>query len=138
MHRRITIEQGLYLTGVLVFIIGLPLTILYLKNIQAGIYPPCLFNEYLGIYCPGCGGSRAVKELLSGNFITSLYYHPLVPYAAGIYFFFMGSWTLSFLTKGHIRGIRFRNWFLYGALIVLGANFILKNLLRLIWGIALL
>ena len=138
MHRKITIEQGLYLTGLLVLIIGLPLTLLYLKNIQTGIYPPCLLNAYLGIYCPGCGGSRAVKELFTGNILASLYYHPLVPYAAGIYLFFMGSWTLSYLSKGRIRGIKFHNWFLYGALAVIGGNFLLKNLLRLIWGITLL
>lgn len=41
---------------------------------------PCLFHLLTGLYCPGCGGTRAVWYLLHGRIFESIRYHPLVPY----------------------------------------------------------
>ena len=30
-------------------------------------YPRCLFHEMTGLYCPGCGTTRALYQLLHGN-----------------------------------------------------------------------
>ena len=49
----------------------------------------CLLASTLGIPCPACGTSRAIVELLQGDFIGSLRYHPLlIPgiIVFGIYF----------------------------------------------------
>lgn len=43
---------------------------------------PCLFRLLTGFYCPGCGGTRALKYLLQGQVFKSLYYHPLILYMA--------------------------------------------------------
>lgn len=45
-----------------------------------GILPsfPCAVHELFHVYCPGCGGTRALFELLHGNIISSLYYNPAV------------------------------------------------------------
>lgn len=53
------------------------------------IIPPCHFHAVTGFYCPGCGGTRSVMHMLSGNFVKSLYYHPIVLYVTipGIVFF---------------------------------------------------
>lgn len=42
---------------------------------------PCIFYETTGLYCPGCGGTRATKALLRGEVIRSFRYHPFVLYA---------------------------------------------------------
>lgn len=39
---------------------------------------PCPFHELFHIYCPGCGGTRALFELLHGHILQSLYYNPAV------------------------------------------------------------
>lgn len=52
-------------------------------------YPECDFFSKTGLYCPGCGGTRAVKSLLRGDFIRSFLYHPFVPYCAIMYIVFM-------------------------------------------------
>ena len=31
-----------------------------------GIIPPCLFHQVSGLYCPGCGGTRAVALKKAG------------------------------------------------------------------------
>ena len=34
---------------------------------ESGHYLPCLFHQWTGLYCPGCGGQRAVHALLHGQ-----------------------------------------------------------------------
>lgn len=43
---------------------------------------PCLFHLLTGFYCPGCGGTRAIRLMLQGHWLQSLQYHPFVLYAA--------------------------------------------------------
>lgn len=31
-------------------------------------YPPCIFYEWTGLQCAGCGSGRAITNLLHGNF----------------------------------------------------------------------
>lgn len=39
---------------------------------------PCGIHEIFHIYCPGCGGTRALFELLHGRILSSLYYNPAI------------------------------------------------------------
>ena len=48
-------------------------TVLYSFNPSTnGFYPVCGFHELTGLYCPGCGGTRAAYELLHGNLVQAL------------------------------------------------------------------
>ncbi len=38
----------------------------------------CLIKHTIGISCPGCGMTRAVKQLILFDFSKAFYYHPLV------------------------------------------------------------
>lgn len=44
------------------------------------LHAPCVFHLLTGLYCPGCGGTRAVRYLLKGQLGNSVQYHPLVLY----------------------------------------------------------
>lgn len=44
--------------------------------------PKCLFHEATGLYCPGCGNTRALHALLHGHVLLSLRYNPLLIPAA--------------------------------------------------------
>lgn len=37
----------------------------------------CKVRDLLHIYCPGCGGRRAIKSLLELDIFKSLYYNPM-------------------------------------------------------------
>jgi hypothetical protein len=37
-----------------------------------GFYPICLFHQWTGLNCPGCGGTRAAYALLHGNVALAL------------------------------------------------------------------
>ena len=43
----------------------------------AAIYPECLFHEATGLYCAGCGGTRAAAALVRGEFWQAVAYNPL-------------------------------------------------------------
>lgn len=49
------------------------------EHLATGGYP-CLFRAITGIYCPGCGGTRAAYLLLTGHPFLSFLYHPIVLY----------------------------------------------------------
>ncbi len=60
---------------------------------------PCLFHQLTGLWCPGCGGQRALHFLLHGQFLTALRHNVLVPFvvAGGLYLYYMiiESWILG-------------------------------------------
>lgn len=48
---------------------------IYLKY-NVGI--PCIFFEITGLYCPGCGITRAIISLIKLDFIQAFRYNPLI------------------------------------------------------------
>jgi hypothetical protein len=45
----------------------------------AGFLPPCPFRLFTGLLCPGCGGTRALHQLLHGRPVAALALNPLLP-----------------------------------------------------------
>lgn len=133
-----TLEEQLYLWGLFFLLLGTLGGIVYFNFILPNIpVIPCVLHELLGIYCPGCGGTRAIISLLHGDIIHSLWYHPMVLYGAVIFGGFMLSHTLAKLHVPKIKGWRFHNWYLYGAIILVAANCLLKNILKICFAITL-
>lgn len=93
------------------------------------LVPPCAVRFITGYYCPGCGGTRAVRALLQGRLITSFLYHPFVLYCVTIMVVFMVTNTIQLLTKNKWKiGLKYRHGYLYGATIVIIANWIIQNI----------
>jgi len=130
--KSLTVEQTLYRLGIAAALIAAAIVILRLLFPAFGsvLVWPCPILTLTGLYCPGCGGTRGVTELLHGHVLKSLYYHPFVIYGLGFYVAFMGSHTLSLLTKGRIQGLRYRNWYAVIGVILVAGNCILKNIMR--------
>jgi hypothetical protein len=123
--------------AILVVMIGLVMHILKIR--LSDYLVPCFFHSLTGYYCPGCGGTRAVRLLAQGKVLDSLIHHPIVLYAAVLYVLFMCSNAVELLTRGRLAvGMRYRDGYLWGALVVLLLNFIVKNALLFLFGIALI
>lgn len=95
---------------------------------------PCLFRLLTGFYCPGCGGTRALKYLLRGQVLASLYYHPLVFYMAAVAAAEGGLWAADRLIGGRERGVgrkaekrRPYEAEIYVGLGILAVNWVVKN-----------
>jgi hypothetical protein len=41
------------------------------------IYPACLFHRVTGLWCPGCGTTRAFHQLLHGNLLAAFRFNAL-------------------------------------------------------------
>lgn len=132
-----SLETTLYLASWIGTLILIPVSLFYRYVWIPKIHLPCVLDTFFGIYCPGCGGTRAVGALLHGHLILSLWYHPLVLYTAVIWGGFMITQTLEKLKVPHIKGWRFHNWYLYGAMALLFGNCVLKNVLRLCFHICM-
>lgn len=96
----------------------------------------CFIRDYFHIYCPGCGGTRAVEALFRLQLMKSLYYNPAV--------------ILMLLTAVFIQSIRIieakRDIKIYKAriiaygvfLVIWSAYFIVRNILLVFYGIDML
>ena len=132
------LEDSLFKTGLVILAAGCAGIALYFGVILDRFeMPPCVLSTYLRIYCPGCGGTRAVDALLHGHVLESVWYHPIVMYTVVIFGGFMLTQSLERLRVRHIKGMKYHDWHLYGALVVLVCNFLVKNLLRWVWGITM-
>ncbi len=45
---------------------------------QYGFYPRCMFKAQTGLDCPGCGGLRAMHQLLHGHVAAAFTLNPLL------------------------------------------------------------
>ena len=101
--------------------------------------PPCVMYQAFGIYCPGCGGTRAVKALLAGHPLWSLYFHPFVLYATVGGGCFLVSQTIERVSRGKIKiALHFRPVYLYICLALIAINFIVKNVALLAFHLPML
>lgn len=99
---------------------------------------PCFFYQYTGLYCPGCGGTRAVLALLQGHVLQSLWYHPLVLYIAATAGWYGISHGLEKAVRSRWKtGMVFTRRYLYLGLAIVIANWIVKNLLLIFFAVRL-
>lgn len=91
---------------------------------------PCPVYALTGLYCPGCGGQRAVRAMLHGDLLLSLYYHPLILPAALYLAVYLLSQALNRLSRGKIPALCYKSWHLYVLSGLLVLQWIVKNALH--------
>lgn len=77
---------------------------------QCSWLPQCQFHRFTGLYCPGCGNTRALHALVHGDIIKSLHCNVLlIPV------------TVCIMLLIYSRNARLRLWVSYtaGAVIIL-------------------
>lgn len=89
----------------------------------------CGMKKLFGIPCPGCGGTRALISLFTGNLLNAVYYNAFVVYCVIVYAVFFISHTISKISMGRIREISFQGWYVPVALIILIIQYVLKLIL---------
>lgn len=106
---------------------------------------PCLLNLFTGLYCPGCGGTRAFRYLITGHIFKSIYYNPIVIYCyyPGLWFLFTN--TLPYTGIKIPRKIRrilqplsFNPSFIYVGVTLIVIQCIVKNILYIFFDYSIL
>ena len=57
---------------------------------EHAFYPQCFFHHATGLQCPGCGGLRAMHQLLHGHLLAALHLNALAVVALPV-----GAWLLA-------------------------------------------
>jgi hypothetical protein len=74
--------------------VGILLLYFFVYPLYRQYFPKCLFHEFTGLYCLGCGSQRAFIALLHGDILTALHdnllavcFLPFIIYAFAIFFY---------------------------------------------------
>lgn len=88
------------------------------------------------LYCPGCGGTRAIDTFLHGHLLKSILYNPVIVYLACYLLAYYVPATLRIvgLWKRPINNMIYV-YALIGLLAVIILNFIGRNLLMVFCGV---
>lgn len=128
-------ENVYYYTALVLGAVLLAALVLYrfwLKNYIS--IPGCWVAKYFGMYCPGCGGTRAIIALLHGNIVQSFLYHPLVIYFCAIFVVYVGTQTFARVFRfQRWHGLRWRNGYVYIGVVLLMVHTIVRNVLLLVF-----
>jgi hypothetical protein len=95
---------------------------------KAGFFPRCPIHSLTGLYCPGCGTTRAMHQLLHGNPGAAMRFNPLALVLLPVLAYSFLSFTLEvFRGKALPRLFRTRTstWMLIAAVI---AFTVLRNI----------
>lgn len=134
-------EKTLYWIGIGIVSVSLVTAVLFKVT---GLYlpalmPDCLFLGLTGLYCPGCGGTRAITYLYQGHLLRSFIYHPVVLYTAVFGGWYLISHTVELISHGKAAiGMRYRDIYLYAAAAIILLNWLVKNFFILRYGLYLL
>lgn len=113
------------LIGTLIIVFSVVLYITYISKFVK--IPECSFYKTFGVYCPGCGATRAVYSLYYGEILQSIYYNPLILYLVLVDFWYLITEGISKIfkkkNKFFIKNIKI---YLYLALIILVLNWVIK------------
>ena len=98
---------------------------------RLGIPVPCVFNQLTGLYCPGCGNTRAVLALLRFDFSGMFRHNLLFPAEAGYLI-----WIYILSARRCLKEGRFSpssplpvlDWIVLGMLLIL---WIVRNILHI-------
>lgn len=102
--------------------------------IHYGVYK-CALLETFHIYCPGCGGTRALFALFHFDILSSLRYNPILIVGIFVYAFYDIRIFLAIKREehGYFQNCKFRLLIAYAVFIIL--NFVVRDVLLLGFGI---
>ena len=93
----------------------------------------CWVRESTGLFCPGCGATRALLCLFRCDIAASLWYHPAVLYTACVLGCFFVRGCICIASKGRFPFMKFRTGYIYLGLGIVLLQCALKNIALLVF-----
>jgi hypothetical protein len=117
--------------GTLAVVVGVWVLRVFDPNVAGSFFPPCLFHEFTGLYCPGCGITRALHALVHFDLQRALAMNPLMVVALPLLALMaVHAWTPWRLLSPRLLSPRVERVLFngYGWIAVLLVYWVLRNL----------
>ena len=132
MKKEKNLNDYVYISVIITVLLLIMFYIIYVAIGKPPIFN-CWIYEKFGIYCPGCGCTRALVNLFQGNIIKSLYYNPTVLYAIIVLsIYLVGNTIAKVLKKDSKYILKYTPILIYVGIFILIGTCIVKNLLKII------
>lgn len=132
MKKEKNLNDYVYISVIITVLVLIMFYIIYVLIGKPPIFN-CWIYENFGIYCPGCGCTRALINLFKGNIIKSLYYNPTVLYAVIVLIIYLVGNTIAKVLKKDSKYIlKYTPILIYVGIFILIGTCIVKNLLKII------
>lgn len=105
-------------------LVGLPallaggVVLFFFDPARSSFYPTCLFHRITGWDCPTCGSTRAVYQLLHGNFNAALHFNAFIILSLPVFMALGFEFFRRKFTRRPPMIIRTRWMWFYGAALV--------------------
>ena len=106
----------------------------YMWNGEGQSLSGCDMIEYLKLYCPACGGTRSLYELMHFNFVAALKYSPFCVFASFLVAYLDVRAVVSLL-KNEQRILHLNVTLAFITVGVLLGTFLLRNALLVLFGV---
>lgn len=95
--------------------------------------PGCTLSRVTHLYCPGCGGTRAVAALLRGDIVRCLRANPIVPWVGGCaVYLYIRAWIAVW--RGRPETVRIPAWTWIGLIVLALGLLVVRNWLMIAYG----
>lgn len=128
-------ERPIWVIGIVLFLLLFVIGIVdrMAPELLGHISPSCFVRQHVGIYCTGCGATRAVLAALHGHFLQSLYYNVVVMYVLVFYGIYVIRGAIYMLTKGNYRYMKFHVAYVFVGLGMVVVQAIVKNVAQFVY-----
>lgn len=89
----------------------------------------CILYEKYGLYCTGCGGTRAAVALMNGHFVKSFIYHPAIIYSVLLLMLFVCSDIINNVFKTKKKKLQLSPGCFYIMVGIIIGQCLIKNIL---------
>jgi hypothetical protein len=120
--------ERLATAGVLATVGGVAFVVGYFNPVTAGFFPTCPLYSMTGIYCPGCGMTRAFHALFHGDILGALHFNAMWPFYAFIFGYIFISTTLIVIRGRGLSYEVFHPKLMYGFLTLALLFGVLRNI----------
>lgn len=94
----------------------------------------CVMHDFLHLYCPGCGGTRAVMLLVHGDVVGAMLSNPIVPCYAALYIF-LSLYAAVAIIRDRDRVIYWNTAITWIVAMLPIAVFVIRNVMLVVWGV---
>ena len=94
---------------------------------KSGFFPICLFRFLTGFTCPGCGTTRAMHQILHGDFLTAFTLNPLFLLAIPFLLFALVRYSVIVLRGGVPRPNSLPAAYIYALFFIVLSFWIFRN-----------